>query len=83
MTDSQLQAWLRGEPYHNRERDECCPDFSCCQPHLLASIEVRRAFVLADESARFAMLGNFLSAAIADCGNRERVHIVGEGRNEH
>ena len=34
----QMEKWLAGHPEHNTERDECCPDFSCCQPHLLAPL---------------------------------------------
>jgi len=26
----QLALWRYGIPVHNLERDECCPDFSCC-----------------------------------------------------
>ena len=26
----QLDQWVAGNPIHNAEFDECCPDFSCC-----------------------------------------------------
>jgi len=62
--DEQLKLWLEGKPVHNYERDECCPDFSCCNPHLLASEEERKEFILAvnsgNLSAQIAMLGEFL-----------------------
>lgn len=28
----QLVEWVNGNPTHNKKRDECCPDFSCCFP---------------------------------------------------
>jgi hypothetical protein len=31
---SQTLTWAMGRPYHNNIDDECCPDFSCCQPDL-------------------------------------------------
>lgn len=34
--NEQLELWVRGKSVHNDERDECCPDFSCCSPELLA-----------------------------------------------
>ena len=27
----QLNKWVDGEPVHNTEMDECCPDYSCCR----------------------------------------------------
>lgn len=27
-------AWAAGYPQHNQHDDECCPDFSCCNPDL-------------------------------------------------
>jgi hypothetical protein len=29
----QLEKWVAGENVHDKERDECCPDFACCQPN--------------------------------------------------
>lgn len=72
--EEQLNLWVQGNPVHNRDRDECCPDFSCCQPELLAESEVRQRFKDADEATRFSMLGMFLGAAMADMG--ADVHIA-------
>ena len=44
-SDEQLAAWLEGNSFHNNDRDECCPDFSCCDPELLADKKTRQAFV--------------------------------------
>lgn len=31
---AQLRRWVEGHSEHNRIDDECCPDFSCCNPKL-------------------------------------------------
>jgi hypothetical protein len=75
--DHQLAEWLEGRPAHNTSRDECCPDFSCCRPELLAPRETREAFVRADQETRSHFLGGFLHAALA--GHSRTVHIAGLG----
>lgn len=82
----QLAAWLRGRPEHNKADDECCPDFSCCAPALLADLETRVTFVEAflddPESEKvFHMLGMFLSACMAD-SNYPSVHVAGDHPTE-
>ncbi len=42
--ESQLKEWVKGNPVHNDVDDECCPDFSCCNPKLLVGTEHRRIF---------------------------------------
>lgn len=39
---AQTLSWAQGRPYHNRIDDECCPDFSCCQPELLEKDDAKR-----------------------------------------
>lgn len=78
--DYQLQEWVNGRCHHNKERDECCPDFSCCQPELLADQDVRIQFMLAwleDHECEkvYHMLGMFLSAALVAQGD-ENVRVV-------
>lgn len=75
--DEQLAEWLKGNPIHNDSRNECCPDFSCCQPDLLVDLQTRQAFVNANEELRMSMLGMFLGNAIAKIGIEKRVHIAG------
>lgn len=48
-TKDQLEKWVKGESVHNHEHDECCPDFSCCDPKLLAPQREREAFANAIE----------------------------------
>lgn len=73
--DEQLSLWLDGKPIHNGTRPdgECCPDFSCCRPDLLAPRATREAFVNASTAEREAMLFGFLGAAFAD----RKVYIAG------
>lgn len=74
----QLEKWVRGESIHNAERDECCPDFSCCKPASLAPQDEREAFAKAvtegDEKKQHLMLMGFLGRALIS----EKVHIAGD-----
>lgn len=73
--DDQLRRWIDGESVHlgDKESGTCCPDFSCCQPELLADPVIRRAFVLADDVARRGFLGGFLGAAINLAARQRRL----------
>jgi hypothetical protein len=66
--EEQLKQWLNGESIHNTDRDECCPDFSCCRPEFMAPKEERERFAKAslegDERTTNAMLCEFLSRAM-------------------
>lgn len=77
----QLDLWLKGEPWHNSITDECCPDFSCCRPELLASEDERKKFCEAIEQdnneLKMGMLGMFLSTAISTYKPKTKVHITG------
>jgi len=75
-TDEQLEEWVKGNPIHNNERNECCPDFSCCCPDLLADERTRKEFAAAGDEKRMAMLMMFLSAGFASDG--QIVRIAGE-----
>lgn len=73
--NDQLDRWRNGESIHNKERDECCPDFSCCKPELLADRFEREKFYEAwseGEDARpliDSMLLMFLSRMLKQAGN--------------
>lgn len=62
--EEQLEKWLKGISVHNEDRQECCPDFSCCSPELLASVEERIDFVNAhhakNQTKKDDMLAMFL-----------------------
>ena len=80
--EEQLDLWIEGKSVHNKERDECCPDFSCCEPSLLAPKEARIAFKKANEETRMGMLGVFLSGAVSKAAEEARVYIAGEGTEQ-
>lgn len=71
--DEQLAEWLKGNSIHNDDRDECCPDFSCCNPDSLVDYRTRKAFIDGDEKTRISMLGMFLGNAFSDAN----IHLVG------
>jgi len=48
--EEQLENWVNGVSLHNDDRDECCPDFSCCNPDMHTPKEDRELFVKAYRS---------------------------------
>jgi len=78
----QLELWLAGNSVHNKVRDECCPDFSCCNPELLAPQDVRakfcKAYLEKDDTTTHGFLMHFLGAMIA-ANSDEPVYIAGQG----
>ena len=73
-SDEQMDEWVKGNSLHNTERDECCPDFSCCQKHYRASEGERRLFRDRPE-LRDKMLMGFLGAVISKYG--KDVYVAG------
>ena len=71
----QLRMWVDGDPVHNDETGECCPDFSCCKPELLAPEQEREKFAAATEDQRELMLVMFLGRALGSAG--VEAHIAG------
>ena len=60
--DHQLREWVAGRPWHNpwasdglNKGGECCVDFSCCCPGLLAGAAWRNAYYAADAEERARM----------------------------
>ncbi len=43
----QLNRWLAGQSVHLWMPDLCTPDYSCCEPELLAPLEERELYVQA------------------------------------
>ena len=80
----QLEEWVNGNPIHNKEIDECCPDFSCCNGKI-APIEERlrfkKAFDENDEKTKIMMLIMFMRNSLSEIN----VHILDEdsGCQEH
>lgn len=73
----QLEEWLKGNPIHNKSKDECCPDFSCCKPDSLSPLNERQefynAFTSDNEEKIRGMLMMFLSKALQD----ENAYVAG------
>jgi hypothetical protein len=67
--EEQLDLWVEGKPIHNKKREECCPDFSCCNIDLLAPLDERIAFKNANEDVRLSMLGTFLGRLLERQGH--------------
>jgi hypothetical protein len=76
--EEQLRQWVAGNPIHNDEHPagieggECCPDFSCCNPELLAPKAIREEFAAAraagDDKKVNRMLVAFLSTSLENWG---------------
>ena len=70
--EKQVQLWVEGDSVHD---GQCCPDFSCCRPELLAPKEERELFQqlhLAGKST-FGMLGMFLGRAF----EKKEIYVAG------
>ena len=82
--EEQLRLWVAGESTHVRTKGpegyECCPDFSCCEPDMLAPVEVRKAFVVASPVKRGKFLVQFLSDIIA--AKTDKKAYVTDGTHE-
>ena len=76
-SNKQMRQWVEGKSIHNIERDECCPDFSCCNPELLANKEDRKLFYECSQIKRTdvtdKMLMDFLSKAFAN----KNIYVAG------
>jgi len=86
-SDEQVELWAAGEPRHNRDRDECCPDFSCCQPEYLAPEKERQKFLELwrdrenNGDADEALLYGYLGRALAAMGTEKDVYVGGDPAN--
>jgi len=86
-SDEQLRRWVDGDPVHRiddaLDGGECCPDFSCCKPDLLASQDIRRAFAAANDEVRTSFLMGFLGELVARQRPDLNVHITSpEAKNQ-
>ena len=59
--NAQLALWVKGVSAHNGETGQCCPDYSCCEPALLAPEEERITYLVGTDQQREAMTLTFLS----------------------
>ena len=65
--DEQISDWVAGNSRHNPDKDECCPDFSCCQTHYKAPLDERILFRDRPE-IRHKLMAGFLEAVFLETG---------------
>lgn len=91
MTDEesvrfQLKEWVKGNSLHNKVRDECCPDFSCCGSKPLdKNVRERfeKAYLEGDDETVNNMLMMCLGGMLDNMG-MDDVYIAGDaGHEEH
>ena len=79
--EEQLELWVKGKNVHNDVRDECCPDFSCCNFTMKTPIETRKRFQKAyledDQRTVNQMLSMFLGEAVSKHTSK-KVRIITE-----
>jgi hypothetical protein len=81
----QLDKWVDGESLCPNDRDECCPDFSCC-----SNVETprgvkeafRAAFLRGDHEAMEKFCIGFLGGAVLQVSDKE-VYLTGAPREEN
>lgn len=77
----QLVSWICGSSIHNRIRDECCPDFSCCG-QTIWPIETRLRFAKAhlegDYKTEEHMLMMSIGGMVANEFPTKKIHIAGD-----
>ncbi len=77
----QLQQWVNGISIHNTDRDECCPDFSCCNDKINTPKKVRKEFQkmynTGDESLYMPYLFSFLGDTISKETDK-KVYLAGK-----
>ena len=52
----QTIAWAEGYSFHNREDNECCPDFSCCVPEMFQKDKQKRLDYLYELQERYQVI---------------------------
>jgi len=81
-SEEQLRLWVLGNPQHNTARDECCPDFSCCRPELLAPERDRKRFAQAraegDDKMEQRFLMRWLGRSISTYAPEKKIYIAGD-----
>ena len=78
----QLNKWVEGTSEHNTERDECCPDFSCCTPGAFVEDKVvrtkfRDAYLKGDVELQEKMLMMFLAGSVSKMTDK-KIYIAGD-----
>jgi hypothetical protein len=79
--EQQLRDWAAGKSVCPNTKHECCPDFSCCKPHLAWPPEKRAKFIVADQRTREKMMMGALSALTESVG--EKAHVTRGEPGDH
>ena len=62
----QVNRWYDGQSLHNHIDNQCCPDYSCCYPALVATSDCKHAFrkavAIQDEDLVAELVMNFEAA---------------------
>ena len=78
--EEHIDRWVSGESVHNKEKDMCCPDFSCCIDGINTPVEIKERFAEAYKSNNdivlLELLDDFLSGALKTIGIE--IHIPKE-----
>lgn len=71
----QLNLWVDNISAHNKETDECCPDFSCCRHDISTPRYIKLAFqksyIEGNENLNMQMLMLFLGQLLGNDFNIE------------
>jgi len=78
----QLELWLKGDSIHNKDKNECCPDFSCCNKKMKTDYKIRKLFYDAyhrkDYKVVDVLLMGFLSDAISTMNLKKKIYMAGQ-----
>ena len=55
----QTRMWANGDAVHNDIDAECCPDFSCCEPHLFEQDRSKRMQRLNEVLIRYGLAPHY------------------------
>lgn len=81
----QVKEWVKGNPLHNTIRDECCPDFSCCNGGNIMPKEVREKFMDAyknnDEKLMWDIMGTGLGMLLLNTDIK--VYVAGQEASDN
>lgn len=73
----QLDLWVSGNSVHNDEREECCPDFSCCHKEVDTPQAVKELFRTAYLKDNQALIHRLLMEFLGNALGGENVYIAG------
>lgn len=79
----QLELWVKGENIHNHERDECCPDFACCQPNNHFPSELRKKFLLTYKEGGSDAVMPYLMMSLTGVTVETGVKVYTVGDDQH